>query len=115
MLPGQALKAGPQPRSLSAGIGAQVVFHDLLKDGQSRGARNGVALEGMALDKAGIFSDRSPEGIANLLTADHRRQGSIATAETLADAQDIGRDPECLGCEHAAGAANTSNDLIEDQ
>src|SRR5439155_24512712 len=73
MLPGQALEADPQPRSLSAGIGAQVVFQDLLKDSQSRGARDRVAFERVAFDKAWISGDRPPEGIANLLAANHRR------------------------------------------
>src|SRR5262245_27575042 len=115
MLAGEPLEAGAEALALGPGVAAQVALQNLAQDGDAGGAGDRVALEGVALDEAGVVLDRPPEDVADRLPADHRRQRRESAAEALGSTQDVGHHAEGLGREQVARPAGAGDDLVEDE
>ena len=97
-------------------LGNQILLLDHLDDRQTRGRGNRVAPEGVPVGEADVLALLAPEGgIVQFVPDDHGGQGRIPAGESLADAQNIGGDPEGLRGKPVSGPAHARDDLVIDQ
>lgn len=89
-------------------LGQQLVATDDVQGGQRRRAAQRALL-------MGVVAQGGLRGLIEAITGDHGREGHYASAESLAQTDDVRRDAKVLHAEPAAGAAQSVGDLVGDQ
>ena len=96
-------------------LGNQILLLHHLDDRQARGRGNRVAAKGVPVGKADVPALLAPErGVVQLIPDNHAGQGRVSAGESLADAQNIGGDPEGLGGKPVPGPSHARDDLVID-
>ena len=78
-------------------------------------AGEGVARERVAVEEGAPFGERPEEGLVDLLRGERGGQRQVAGGEALREAEEIRDDAFALGGRERAGAAESGEDLVEDQ
>ena len=113
----QAVHRGLEKGAEGTHAAHRVFLLQQVQRGQSGGAGHGVGRVGVAVCELEhvLRPAGGHEGVVDFLLRDHRAQGLGAVGHLLGDVHDVGGDAESFRAGPGACAAESGDDLVEDQ